>query len=233
MRKNNRWIAVYPITILMILICVWCGSRAVTTFIENTSIPRSHCIIIDPGHGGIDGGATSCSGISESCYNLEIALRLEDLFHLLGFETKMIRREDISIYVNGKTIAQKKSSDLKERVRIANETPNALYLSIHQNYYPDSRYSGAQVFYPKTANSDNLAETIQNAFRTSLDPTNHREAKKSSGIYLMEHIQCPGVLIECGFLSNPAEEAKLRSNSYQQKLCMVISTAVSSFLSNT
>ena len=233
MKKSRRWFAVYPLTILAFLACVRWGSHAVSTFSENAPISRNSCILIDAGHGGVDGGASSVAGIPESRYNLEISLRLEDLFHLLGYETAMIRREDVSIYTKGETIAQKKISDLKERVRIANERPNCLLLSIHQNHFPDPRYSGAQVFYPKTQGSKELAARLQTALCTTLDPSNHRQAKQSSGVYLMDRITCTGVLIECGFLSNPAEEAKLRSAGYQQKLCAVIATTVGSFLSNT
>lgn len=233
MKKGRRWTVVYPLTILAVLLCAWWGSRTVSTFAEKGPVYRTHCIIIDAGHGGVDGGATSCAGILESRYNLEISLRLEDLLHLLGYETKMIRREDVSIYTQGETIAQKKVSDLRERVRIANETPNGLLLSIHQNYYSDQRYSGAQVFYPDTARSEALAEKLQSSLCISLDPANHRQVKKSSGVYLMDRIQCTGVLIECGFLSNPQEEAKLRNENYQQKLCAVIATTISGFLSNT
>ena len=187
-------------------------------------------VVIDPGHGGIDGGATSVNGKAESGYNLEIALRLRDLFHLLGFQTRMIRTTDTSIYTNGETIAAQKLSDLKERVRIANEAPNSLLISIHQNTFSDSRYSGAQVFYANTQGSQKLAENLQASLVTSLNPGSKRMAKQASGIYLMEHIQVPGVLVECGFLSNPAEEAKLGTADYQNKLCCVIVSAVADFI---
>lgn len=233
MKKKNGWLAAYPLTVLAVMASIWWGSQTVTTLSENSILPRSTCIIIDAGHGGIDGGATSCTGVLESQYNLQIALKLEDLLHLMGFETKMIRRTDISVHTKGETIAQKKVSDLKERLRIANETPNGLYLSIHQNYFPDSRYSGAQVFYPNTKGSQELAIQLQSALCTVMNPSNLRQSKKSSGVYLMERIQCPGLLIECGFLSNPQEASQLQKPSYQQKLCAVIATSVGSFLSNT
>ena len=93
----------------------------------------------------------------ESSFNLEISLRLNDLFHLLGYETRMIRTTDTSVYTKGDTIAQKKASDLKERVRIVKDTENALLLSIHQNIFPEGKYSGAQVFYADTPGSEALA----------------------------------------------------------------------------
>lgn len=209
------------------------GSRTVTVLSEQEPIERSHRIIIDPGHGGEDGGTSSQAGKPESEYNLQISLRLNDLFQLLGYETRMTRTENISIYTKGETLAQKKVSDLKERVRIVQETENALLLSIHQNHFTDSRYSGAQVFYAPTAGSEALAKQIQTKLGFSLNEANDRQCKKSSGIYLMEHIPCTGVLIECGFLSNAEEAAKLCTEEYQKKICCIIVSGVSEHLSNT
>lgn len=231
MKKNV--VAFYCLVCAAVLLSAHYGSRAVTVLAENAPLPREHCIIIDPGHGGEDGGAISCTGRSESTYNLEISLRLRDLMELLGYETAMTRETDISVYTKGETLSQKKISDLKQRVKQINETPNAILLSIHQNNFPDSRYSGAQVFYPKTEGSQELAKQLQTALTEALTPGSRRMAKQTAGVYLMEHIQCPGVLIECGFLSNVAEEAKLRNPEYQKKLCCIIASVVTQKLSNT
>lgn len=233
MRSFQKWIIGYVMILALTLLTAHWGSRAVTVLAENIIPEREHTIVIDAGHGGVDGGATSCTGILESQFNLEISLRLNDLLQFLGYHTRMIRTEDISIYTKGETIAQKKASDLKERVRIVNEAKNGLLLSIHQNNFSDGRYSGAQVFYAGTEGSQTLAKQLQSAFIRHLNPGSGRQEKKSSGVYLMEHIKCPGVLIECGFLSNPEEEAKLRSKEYQQKLCCVIASTVSETLANT
>lgn len=233
MKKRKSWISVYCLIAAAFLLIVQWGSRSVTVIAENSPIDREHCIIIDPGHGGVDGGATSCSGQLESTYNLEISLRLNDLLHLLGLDTKMIRTTDVSVYTKGESIAQKKVSDLKERVRIVNETENGLLLSIHQNNFSDSRYSGAQVFYAATEGSEELAQQMQAAFVSTLNPGSKRKSKKCDGVYLMEHINRTGILIECGFLSNVQEEANLRAGEYQRKLCCVIASTVSQYLSNT
>lgn len=233
MKKRKTWFFFYFLTIAGVLLAAQWGSRAVTVIAESRPIEREHCIVIDPGHGGEDGGATSCTGLVESTYNLDISLRLNDLLHLLGHDTQMTRTTDISIYTKGGTIAQKKASDLKERVRIVNETENALLISIHQNNFSDSRYSGAQVFYAGTEGSAALAKQLQSALVAALNPGSSRKSKIGDGIYLMEHIDCPGVLIECGFLSNAAEEARLRNAEYQKKLCCVIAATVSEYLSNT
>lgn len=229
MKKHiSNVLPLYLLVIGLFLLAISVGSRAVTAINEAQPILRRQTIIIDAGHGGEDGGATSYTGVLESELNLQIALRLNELCHLLGFETKMIRCTDVSVYTQGKTLAAKKASDLKNRVQMVNESENALLISIHQNTFSDSRYAGAQVFYADTPGSRDLAETLQRQFSVA-DTTNHRRAKQADGVYLMQHIQKTGILIECGFLSNPAEEAKLRSSEYQKKLCAVIVTAICTY----
>ena len=205
---------------------------AVTVISENAEYHVRHNVVIDAGHGGVDGGATSCSGVLESAVNLEIALKLNDLLRLLGVRTIMIRTTDISVYTEGETIAAKKVSDLKQRVKIVKNTDHAILVSIHQNYFSDSRYSGAQVFYAETADSLDLAKRMQTQLVKSLNKGSNRKVKKADNIYLMEHIQCPGVLIECGFLSNPAEDKKLNDPDYQRKISCVIASVLNNYLSN-
>lgn len=230
-RKRIPWIAVCAVTAAVSLLAAYLISESVTAVAENAPVQRVHRIVIDAGHGGLDGGATSCTGRLESTYNLEIALRLNDLIRFLGYETVMVRTEDVSVYTSGNTIAEKKISDLKERVRITKETPNSILISIHQNNFPDDRYSGAEVLYADTQGSQELAENLLIDIKKALDPGSRRRCKKASGIYLMEHISCPGILIECGFLSNVQEEAKLRSPEYQKKLCCLIACGTAGFLS--
>lgn len=234
--KRDNWIGFLPFYLLVAILVIGSarlGSAAVTTAVRNGPVSREHTVVIDAGHGGVDGGATSCSGILEKELNLEIALRLNDLMKLLGYETKMIRETDISVYTEGQTIAAKKVSDLKERVRIANSTKNAILVSIHQNTYPSSRYSGAQVFYGAGQGSQALGQQLQSAFVSAVNPGSRRQCKKADGVYLMQNITCTGVLIECGFLSNPEEEAKLRSKEYQQQISAVMASVLSRFLAST
>ena len=223
----------YCLVIAAVVFTAVGGSKVVTVISENAPILREKCVIVDAGHGGVDGGATSCTGVLESMINLEIALRLDDLLHLLGVKTRMIRTTDCSVYTKGDTIAAKKVSDLKERVRISNETPNALLVSIHQNYFPQAQYHGAQVFYNAVQGSEILAKQMQLALKNTVNPTSKRQVKRAIGIYLMEKVDCPGILIECGFLSNPQEEAKLRSSQYQMKLCCVMASCISTHLFST
>ena len=232
MKRWNYYLYCVSTMVLMILCAYW-GSRVVTVISEELPFVRKHCIVIDPGHGGEDGGAVSCTGRMESEYNLAISRRLDDLLHLLGYRTRMTRTSDVSIYTTGSTLAQKKVSDLKERVRIVKETGNALLVSIHQNQFSDSRYSGAQVFYAKTAGSKDLGQKLQAELVAALNPGSNRKSKPVSGVYLLENIPCAGVLVECGFPANPQEEAMLRNTDYQKKLCCVLAATLHQYLSNT
>lgn len=230
MKAISRVITIYTLTIAAFLVITYLASTATTVLAKQIPIERHHTIVIDAGHGGEDGGATSCTGKLECSYNLEISLRLRDLLHLLGYKTKMIRTTDQSVYKDANTIAEKKISDLKERVRIVNEPDSAFLISIHQNTYTDHQYKGAQVFYAETQGSKDLAQKLQQELIRTVNPGSNRGIKKADGIYLMQHIKCTGILIECGFISNPEEEALLRQKEYQQKICCVIACTLTPFL---
>ncbi len=231
--RYRSLLPVYLALLISVLLLAMVGSRAVTVISVNAPIDARKTVIIDAGHGGVDGGAVSCTGVPESKVNLDIALKLNDLMHLLGINTVMIRETDVSVFTKGETIAQKKISDLKERVRIIRGTPDAILISIHQNHFTDDRYSGAQVFYAPTEGSQKLAESLQSAFIQTVNPASRRRIKKADGVYLMQHIQCPAALIECGFLSNKNEEYKLRTKEYQQQICSLIASCVSNYLFDT
>ena len=231
MIKRKLWGLLYILIVLGTLAAAEWGCRTVSVMVEAAPLKRGNCIIIDAGHGGEDGGATSCRGVLESTYNLEISLRLNDLLHLLGYDTRMIRTTDTSIYTKGETIAQKKISDLKERVRIVNKTENALLLSIHQNNFTDSRYSGAQMFYSKdNAEGEKLAGVMQKQFVSLLQPDNTRETKPvGDELYLLNNTKNPAVMIECGFLSNPEEAQKLENEDYQRQVAFTVLTGISEY----
>ena len=228
-RKSASILLFYILIVSLFLTATYWGSRATSVIAQKIPMERKHTVIIDAGHGGEDGGATSCTGKLEKEYNLEIAMRLNDLMHLMGLHTKMVRTTDISVYTQGQTIAAKKVSDLKNRVNAVNETENGLLVSIHQNTFSDGKYSGAQVFYAAEGESQVLAEQLQNTFCQTLNPGSNRRCKRADGVYLMEHIEKTGILVECGFLSN-VQEAKLRSSEYQKKLSCVIAATVCNFL---
>ncbi len=233
MRIEKKNVILFYIFIIgLFLFGTLLGNQTIATISEMMPMERLHRIVIDPGHGGEDGGAVSCTGKSESHFNLQIALRVNDLLHLMGYSTVMVRTTDTSVHTSGQTIAQKKVSDLKQRVRIVERTNNPILVSIHQNTFPESQYSGAQVFYSDSDGSAALAECIQNQFVSCLNPGSNRKIKKGSGIYLLEQISAPGVLVECGFLSNPQEEGRLATPDYQKKISCVICASLAQYLAD-
>ena len=181
-------------------------------------------LVLDAGHGGEDGGAVSLTGAAESGINLAITLRVDQLLGFCGAPPVVLREEDVSLHDQGAdTLREKKASDLRNRVQAVEQVGDAVLLSVHQNTFTDKKYHGAQVFYAPTEGSQALAETMQEALRAALDPENGRQAKPiSDSVYLMNHVSCPAVLVECGFLSNPEEEALLRSADYQIRLAAVL-----------
>ena len=195
--------------------------------VRPVSVTRAAPLILDAGHGGEDGGAVSVTGVPESRVNLEIVQKLRDTLALYGVDPVVLREEDVSLHdPEASTLREKKRSDLKNRVRAVEAVEGGTLLSIHQNSYPGSQYRGAQVFYAPTGGSRELAELLQTALREELQPDNDRQAKPiPESVYLMNHVSCPAVLVECGFLTNPEEEALLRDGSYQRQLAAVLAGA--------
>lgn len=186
-------------------------------------------VIIDAGHGGPDGGTSADDGTLEKELNLQIALKLNEILKSMGINTVMTRTEDVSIHdSSAKTIRQKKISDLKNRFKIIDETENSIFVSIHQNHFSDSKYSGTQVFYSKN-NPDSilLANSVRQAVISYLQKENTRETKASgTDIYLLYHAKSPSVMVECGFLSNYNETENLKNENYQRKLAFMIALGI-------
>ena len=197
-----------------------------------SSVDRIDTVVIDAGHGGIDGGATGIGGVVEKSINLQIALKLKNVLQANGYRVVMIREADTSIHSSGKSIAQQKNSDMNNRLKIINETPNSLTVSIHQNHFEQQQYSGAQMFYGKV-NTDSkiLADCIQKRFVGNLQSDNKREIKQAGkDLYLMYYAKTPIVLVECGFLSNPIESALLSDDTYQNKVAFTIFSGIMDYL---
>lgn len=182
-------------------------------------------IIVDAGHGGEDGGAVGENGVLEKDINLAIALELEKYLKQNNFDVIMVRDTDRSVgdQTLG-TIAERKRSDTKSRLRMVEEAGECILISIHQNHFSEGKYSGAQVFYsPNRQESADLAEAIRQNIVESLQPDNKRENKEAgSNIYLLHKCPVPGVLVECGFLSNPEETSKLCDEAYQRDMAAAI-----------
>lgn len=182
-------------------------------------------IVIDPGHGGEDGGAVAVTSVVESHINLAIALKLEQLLLFYGTEPVLLRETDISLHDQGlATVKERKTSDLKNRVAMVNEIGDGLLLSIHQNFYTEPQYTGAQVFYTEdSTETQHLAQLMQELLRENLDPQNMRACKVvDSSIYLLNHVEMPALLIECGFLSNEGEALLLATDEYQQNIACIL-----------
>lgn len=184
-------------------------------------------LIVDAGHGGEDGGAVSLTGVPESGINLAVALKLDGVLGLYGVVPVLLRRTDISLHDDSAvTLREKKVSDLHNRVATIEGTDGAVLISIHQNTFQNAAYHGAQVFYSNEAGSLPLAQLTQELLRQTLDPENKRvPAKIPDTVYLMNHISCPAILVECGFLSNPEEEELLCSENYQRKIAAALAAS--------
>ncbi len=190
-------------------------------------------VVLDAGHGGEDGGASSADGILEKDINLAIALQLEEYLKLHHFDVIMIRDGDYSVGDQSlSTVSERKRSDTKRRLQAIEEAGECIFISIHQNHFSESKYDGAQVFYSgNREESAILAEAIRKNIVGALQPENHRENKKAeSNIYLLDRCHVPAVLVECGFLSNPAEAAKLNQKAYQKDMAAAIYNGLIDYL---
>lgn len=197
----------------------------------------SPLVIIDPGHGGEDGGAVGHDGIVEKDINLKISLIIRDALQLLGYETIMTREKDKAIYDESAiNLRQKKRSDLRNRLSIIhkNSGEDSIFLSIHQNKFPNEKYSGSQIFFSKNNPlSESLALCIKDSIVSLLQPYNTREIKEAtSKIFLLNNSKIPSVTLECGFLSNKDESQKLNDRIYQKKVALCTILGINDFFSN-
>lgn len=189
--------------------------------------------ILDAGHGGMDGGCSSAEGVPEKGINLNIMLALRDWLEAFGYRVEVTRDTDRSIHDQGiEGIANQKSSDMDNRLALFNKYDNAVCISIHQNQFTDTKYSGAQMFYANTnSESERLAQSLQTQFHEQLQPQNNREIKLcGSELFLCYYCENPTVMVECGFLSNPDEAALLTTEEYQYKVAFTIFSGIQGWL---
>ena len=218
---------------VVLAICARITERALPT--SGTAASDKPVIVLDAGHGGLDSGAVGSAGTLEKDINLSIVLTLRDMFEMSGFEVVLTRDQDISIYSDGvEGIRNQKLSDMDNRLKIIQSYPDSIFLCVHQNNFTDPRYFGAQMFYNNN-NPQNrtLAQIMQNRF-VQLQPDNDREIKLSGEeLFLLKTNKNPSLMIECGFLSNPEEEANLSTWEYQQKVAFTIYSGVMEYLDAT
>ncbi len=189
-------------------------------------------LVLDAGHGGLDLGASSESGVSEAAINLEVTKKAGNLCDFLGVDYKYTRTDENSLdFDENASIASNKVSDTRARVEIVNSTENAFLVSIHLNKFDDSSVKGAQVFYNDNEISKAFAENLQIAIKTYVDPENTREAMPiSRSVYLMNNVNSPAILLECGFLSNDEELEMLQNSDYQTKIALCLITDYINFM---
>ncbi len=206
--------------------CAGAPPRALAAAIMEEKPPY---VIIDPGHGGPDGGTVSAGGVYEKDLNLAIAREVAARFAEAGIPVLLTRNEDTLVLKEGEDVpGHRKEKDLYNRAALAEMHPNATFVSIHMNAYPVSKYRGLQVYYnKKSAESAILARRITERVRKEIDPVYTRVPNfRGEELYLLSHIAGRAVLVECGFLSNPEEAAKLLEKDYQKKLSFCIFYAI-------
>ncbi len=216
-------------SLLLLVAMVILSREAAIYTVGKVAQKKDITVVIDSGHGGRDPGKTAPDGTLEKDLNLAIALKLQKYLEAADINIIMIRTTDCGLYEE--SAPNKKVQDMKNRIAIMNQSEVDLVVSIHQNSYQDNSIKGAQVFYHSASSvGKTLAETLQKRLIEDVDPDNHRKAKPNSSYYLLESTTKPAVIIECGFLSNPSEAQKLKSDYYQDEIAWAIHMGVLQYL---
>ncbi len=203
-------------------------AEAINVLGESVSSGKQ-CIVVDAGHGGRDPGKVGITGCYEKDLNLQIAYKLRDFLEMEGFEVVLTREDDMGLY--SETDSNKKNADMKNRVKLIEESNPLLTVSIHQNSYSDGSIHGAQTFYYQgSPESKALAEKIQSRLVYTLDKTNHRKEKSNDNYYLLKNTTCPSVIVECGFLSNQEECTLMETDYYQEKVAWAMYMGIMQYL---
>ncbi len=208
----------------------------INIFSNSNNVKGKKIILIDPGHGGMDGGAVARDGTLEKDVNLEISKILKKNLKKEGYKVLMTREDDSGLYSEdkGKRVRQKKIEDLNKRCELKRTTKCDMFISIHLNMFDQSQYYGAQVWYSNNEDSKRLAHILQNNLREELDENNKRKEKAAKNSYkiLRNNDEMPSVIVECGFLSNSMELEKLKSTDYQEKISKAIVKSVGDYFND-
>ncbi len=204
---------------VIIPILLSCAESVPVAAVDNERI-----FVLDAGHGGEDCGAIGQNGVYEKDLNFAMTMELGCQLADMGYTVIYTRTEDKLLYTEEENIkGLRKIYDLKNRVKLVEDYPSAIFISLHMNSFSDPKYDGLQVFYSKNnQESYTLAASVQAQVKEKLQPKNNRAIREGTGLYLMENLMCPALLIECGFVSNPAECEKLCEKEYQKQLCFAI-----------
>lgn len=234
--KKKRGAAIGIMILMAVLLCGtnYCIRAGVLPWkgtvptLNKTAQGSKEAIVIDAGHGGFDPGKVGTRDTLEKDINLSIALKVEKILADNGYTVYMTRTEDVALSEEG--AKRKKMSDLKTRVALINDSGAALAVSIHQNSY-SAGTKGAQVFYYKNSEQGKLlAGKLQGTIRDVVGDDNKRVEKGNDSYYMLKKVNCPFAIVECGFLSNPDEEALLCDEGYQEKMALGICEGIESFL---
>ena len=196
---------------------------------EQDNKNSGHIVVIDPGHGGADPGAESAGGLKEKNVNLDISLKLQKKLSDSGYNVIMTRTTDVGLY--SENDSNKKSSDMKKRVNIINNSGAELAISIHQNSFnSDSSVAGFQAMYNSNSKeSKDLAELIYKNFKENIGSSRLRNVQKDNSLYILKNSKVPISLVECGFLTNAEEARILQSDEYQENLTDVLYNAITQY----
>lgn len=198
--------------------------------VNNLGDEKKPVIVIDPGHGGMDGGAVGIGGITEKDLNLDLAKKLGEKLTAEGFSVILTRTTDALLTYDGASSA--KNGDLRARLKLAEESGDCLFISIHMNKFSDSSVKGVTLYHsPNNPEGLKLAEAIMAGVKESLQPENKRPIKAAdSSLYILHRITKPAVLVECGFLSNSYEAALLADDGYRDRLAELLKDAVERYV---
>lgn len=219
--KNIKYAILGFFAMFMIMAVVISSKDENLNYINTVSLPVSgKVVVVDAGHGVPDEGAEVGDGTTEAQTNLKIALKLQNLLEQSGCTVILTRSDENGIYdLDSKTLKQKKISDIRNRVKIGNESSADIFVSIHLNKIPQQQYDGWQTFYNKESEQgQKLAKSIQENLNEAIQRENKRTAAKIENIYIINNVKIPTTIVECGFLSNPQEKEKLLTDSYQNRL---------------
>ena len=213
---------------LILIILIWQSHMGEQETLNQTAEGTKAVVVIDPGHGGFDPGKVGTKGTLEKDINLAIAKKVEKLLSDNGYTVSMTRTEDVALCSGNESL--KKLTDMKNRVALIEKADPALVVSIHQNSF-SAGTKGAQVFYyTGSEEGKRLANILQGSIRVAVGDDNHRVEKANDSYYMLRKVSCPLVIVECGFLSNPEEEALLCDEKYQEKMALGICEGIENFL---
>ena len=206
---------------LVTVIAMYCNRESAATAVRE----KKMVVVIDPGHGGGDPGKVGVNGLKEKDINLDIAMSLQNILTEAGIKAYLTRDEDKDLA--DESVRNRKQSDLKNRVKMADDKKADIFVSIHQNSYGSEQVKGCQTFYfSHSGNGKKLAENILECLKIQTDKGNSRIAKPNDNYYILVHSSCPAVIVECGFLSNYEEATKLSEKKYRKKIALGIADGI-------